>query len=83
MNLFQRYKKSVTPLFTIFFWVVVITALAYSAVHFWHFITDHDVHEVHFLIFIATFSAVVGYLTGIFPARRASLLNPLDAIRYE
>ena len=36
-----------------------------------------------FLLFIATFSAVVGYLTGIFPARRASLLNPLDAIRYE
>ncbi len=36
-----------------------------------------------FLLFIAVFSAVVGYLTGIFPARRASLLNPLDAIRYE
>lgn len=36
-----------------------------------------------FLIFIAVFSAAVGYLTGIFPARRASLLNPLDAIRYE
>jgi putative ABC transport system permease protein len=36
-----------------------------------------------FLIFIAVFSGSVGYLTGIFPARRASLLNPLDAIRYE
>jgi putative ABC transport system permease protein len=36
-----------------------------------------------FLTFIAVFSAAVGYLTGIFPARRASLLNPLDAIRYE
>lgn len=36
-----------------------------------------------FLIFIAFFSAGVGYLTGIFPARRASQLNPLDAIRYE
>jgi putative ABC transport system permease protein len=36
-----------------------------------------------FLLFIATFSGAVGYLTGIFPARRASLLNPLDAIRYE
>jgi putative ABC transport system permease protein len=36
-----------------------------------------------FLLFIATFSAAVGYLTGIFPARRAALLNPLDAIRYE
>ncbi len=37
----------------------------------------------NFLMFITIFSAVVGYLTGIFPARRASLLNPLDAIRYE
>jgi putative ABC transport system permease protein len=36
-----------------------------------------------FLLFIALFSAAVGYLTGIFPARRASTLNPLDAIRYE
>ena len=36
-----------------------------------------------FLTFIIVFSAAVGYLTGIFPARRASSLNPLDAIRYE
>ncbi len=36
-----------------------------------------------FITFIAIFSAVVGYLTGIFPARRAASLNPLDAIRYE
>lgn len=35
-----------------------------------------------FLMFIAIFSAVVGYLTGIFPARRAAKLNPLDAIQY-
>jgi putative ABC transport system permease protein len=36
-----------------------------------------------FLVFIATFSAVVGFLTGVFPARRAAALNPLDAIRYK
>lgn len=36
-----------------------------------------------FLTFIALFSAGVGYLTGIFPAKRAASLNPLDAIRYE
>ncbi len=36
-----------------------------------------------FLTFISLFSACVGYLTGIFPARRAAQLNPLDAIRYE
>jgi putative ABC transport system permease protein len=38
---------------------------------------------IGFLVFIAVFSGAVGYLTGIFPARRASSLNPLDAIRYE
>ena len=36
-----------------------------------------------FLLFIALFSGVVGFLTGIFPARRAAALNPLDAIRYK
>lgn len=36
-----------------------------------------------FLLFITLFSAGVGYLTGVFPARRAATLNPLDAIRYE
>jgi putative ABC transport system permease protein len=38
---------------------------------------------INFLLFIALFSAGVGYLTGIFPAKRAATLNPLDAIRYE
>lgn len=36
-----------------------------------------------FLLFIASFSAIVGFLTGVFPARRAAGLNPLDAIRYK
>ena len=36
-----------------------------------------------FLSFIAIFSAVMGFFTGVFPARRASSLNPLDAIRYK
>ncbi len=35
-----------------------------------------------FLLFVAAFSAVMGFLTGIFPSRRAASLNPLDAIRY-
>ncbi len=36
-----------------------------------------------FLTFIAIFSAIVGFMTGVFPARRAASLNPLDAIRYK
>ncbi len=36
-----------------------------------------------FIMFIAGFSAVVGFLTGVFPATRAAALNPLDAIRYK
>lgn len=34
-----------------------------------------------FLTFIAVFSMVMGYLTGLFPSKRAGSLNPLDAIR--
>lgn len=34
-----------------------------------------------FLLFIAVFSMVMGYLTGLFPSKRAGSLNPLDAIR--
>ncbi|PLX27045.1 hypothetical protein C0583_04855 [Candidatus Parcubacteria bacterium] len=36
---------------------------------------------IGFLLFIAFFSMVMGYLTGLFPSSRAGSLNPLDAIR--
>ncbi len=36
-----------------------------------------------FLGFITVFSALVGFITGIFPARRASSISPLEAIRYK
>jgi len=37
---------------------------------------------IPFLLFVAVFSAIMGFLTGIFPSSRAAKLNPLDAIRY-
>lgn len=40
-------------------------------------------YPLPFIIFIASFSAVVGFLTGVFPATRAAALNPLDAMRYK
>ncbi len=40
-------------------------------------------YPIPFILFIAAFSAIVGFLTGVFPARRAAGLNPLDAIRYK
>lgn len=36
-----------------------------------------------FVITILAFSTVVGFMTGLYPARRASRLHPLDALRYK
>jgi putative ABC transport system permease protein len=37
---------------------------------------------IGFLVFMIVFSAILGAITGWFPSKRASSLNPLDAIRY-
>lgn len=36
-----------------------------------------------FIAIVLTFSTIVGFMTGFYPARRASRLNPLDALRYK
>lgn len=36
-----------------------------------------------FIAIVLTFSTIVGFMTGLYPARRASRLNPLDALRYK
>lgn len=36
-----------------------------------------------FVTVILSFSAIIGFLTGIYPSMRASKLNPLDALRYK
>jgi len=36
-----------------------------------------------FILFIIIFSTIIGFLTGIYPSKRAGNLNPLDALRYK
>jgi putative ABC transport system permease protein len=38
---------------------------------------------IWFVMFILCFSALIGFITGIYPATRASRLNPLVALRYK
>jgi len=38
---------------------------------------------IWFIFFIIAFSTIVGFLTGVYPAIRASKINPLVALRYK
>jgi putative ABC transport system permease protein len=40
-------------------------------------------YPLNFSLAIIGFSAVIGFLSGIFPARRAAKLDPLEALRYK
>jgi putative ABC transport system permease protein len=38
---------------------------------------------IWFVAFIVIFSTVVGFITGLYPAKRAARLNALEALRYK
>jgi len=53
------------------------------ATHFGGEKVDLFYSPLFFISAVIIFSAVVGFLTGVTPARRASKIDPLDALRYK
>jgi putative ABC transport system permease protein len=63
--------------------LIINYALNLVAAHFGGAAVALFAFPLTFLGFITCFSAIVGFVTGIFPARRASSISPLEAIRYK
>ena len=46
-------------------------------------ILAHPVMSLKIMLLTAIILGVVGFLAGVFPARRAAASNPVEALRYE
>lgn len=62
----------------IFNWLINSMAIRFGGAK-----TDLFLYPMWFLVIIAGLSAVIGFLSGVFPARRAASMDPLEALRYK
>ncbi|TAN34086.1 FtsX-like permease family protein [Patescibacteria group bacterium] len=63
---------------TFFNWLVNSLAARFGGAK-----TDLFLYPQWFLLVILGLSAIIGFLSGIFPARRAARMDPLEALRYK